>query len=79
MSLDEEGTLAALKTYRREVIDPKIAQYRGRMVKTIGDGALVEFASAVDATRCAIRATSCPTRPSGAGMRIRSVPPSTVV
>ena len=54
MSLDEEGTLAALKTYRREVIDPKIAQYRGRMVKTIGDGALVEFASAVDATRCAI-------------------------
>ena len=54
MSLDEEGTLAALKTCRREVIDPKIAQHRGRIVKTTGDGVLVEFASAVDATRCAI-------------------------
>ena len=54
MSHDEEGTLAALKRYRREVIDPKIAQHHGRIVKTTGDGALVEFASAVDATRCAI-------------------------
>lgn len=54
MGLDEEGTLAALKTCRREVIDPKIAENRGRIVKTTGDGALVEFASAVDATRCAI-------------------------
>ena len=54
MSLDEEGTLVALKAYRREVIDPKIAQHRGRIVKTTGDGALAEFASAVDATRCAI-------------------------
>jgi adenylate cyclase len=54
MSLDEEGTLAALRTIRRELIEPKIAQHRGRLVKTTGDGALVEFASAVDATRCAI-------------------------
>ena len=54
MSLDEEGTLAALRTIRRELIEPKIAQHRGRLVKTTGDGGLVEFASAVDATRCAI-------------------------
>jgi adenylate cyclase len=54
MGVDEEGTLAALKACRRELIDPKIAEYRGRVVKTTGDGALVEFASAVDATRCAM-------------------------
>ena len=54
MGTDEEGTLAALKACRRELIDPKIAEHRGRMVKTTGDGALVEFASAVDATRCAV-------------------------
>ena len=49
MGVDEEGTLAALKACRRELIDPKIAEHRGRIVKTTGDGALVEFASAVDA------------------------------
>src|SRR5271170_4458181 len=54
MGADEEGTLAALKVYRRELIDPKIAEHRGRVVKTTGDGALVEFASAVDAVRCAM-------------------------
>jgi adenylate cyclase len=54
MGADEEGTLAALKAYRRELIDPKIAEHRGRIVKTTGDGALVEFASAVDAVRCAV-------------------------
>ena len=54
MGGDEEGTLAALKGYRRELIDPKIAEHRGRIVKTTGDGALVEFASAVDAVRCAM-------------------------
>jgi adenylate cyclase len=54
MGADEEGTLAALKACRRELIDPKIAGHRGRIVKTTGDGALVEFASAVDAVRCAI-------------------------
>jgi adenylate cyclase len=54
MGNDEEGTLAALKACRRELIDPKVAEHRGRIVKTTGDGALVEFASAVDATRCAM-------------------------
>jgi adenylate cyclase len=54
MGINEEGTLAALKVCRREVIDPKIAEHRGRIVKTTGDGALVEFGSAVDATRCAM-------------------------
>ncbi len=54
MGNDEEGTLAALKACRRELIDPKIAEHHGRIVKTTGDGALVEFASAVDATRCAM-------------------------
>ncbi len=52
--LDEEGTHATLKACRRELIDPKIGEHRGRMVKNTGDGALVEFASAVDAARCAI-------------------------
>ena len=52
--LDEEGTHAMLKACRRELIDPKIGEHRGRMVKNTGDGALVEFASAVDAARCAI-------------------------
>jgi adenylate cyclase len=54
MGADEEDTLAALKTHRRELIDPKIAEHRGRVVKTTGDGSLVEFASAVDAVRCAM-------------------------
>jgi TolB-like protein/class 3 adenylate cyclase/Flp pilus assembly protein TadD len=54
MGVDEEGTLAALKAYRRELIDPKISEHRGRIVKSTGDGALVEFASAVDAVRCAM-------------------------
>ena len=54
MGVDEEGTLAALKAFRREVVDPKIAEHHGRIVKTTGDGALVEFASAVDAVRCAM-------------------------
>ena len=54
MGLDEEGTLTALKACRRDVLDPKAAEHRGRVVKTTGDGALVEFPSAVDAIRCAI-------------------------
>jgi adenylate cyclase len=53
MGIDEEGTLAALKASRRELVDPKVAEHRGRIVKTTGDGALVEFPSAVDAVRCA--------------------------
>ena len=54
MGADEEGTLAALKTLRREVVDPKIKEHRGRIVNTTGDGLLSEFASVVDAVRCAI-------------------------
>ena len=54
MGGDEEGTLTALKSLRKSLIDPKSAEYRGRIVKTTGDGALVEFASTVDAVRCAI-------------------------
>ncbi len=54
MGIDEEGTLAALKGHRREVIDPKIGEHRGRIVKTTGDGLLAEFASVVDAVRCAV-------------------------
>jgi TolB-like protein/class 3 adenylate cyclase len=51
---DEGGTLQALKAIRAELIDPKIAEHRGRLVKTTGDGMLVEFGSVVDALRCAI-------------------------
>src|SRR5271169_1890802 len=51
---DEEGTLARFKTHRRELVDGKIAQHSGRIVKTTGDGLLIEFASAVDAVRCAV-------------------------
>ena len=54
MEANEEGTLEQLKTHRRELVDPKIAEFRGRIVKTTGDGLLVEFASVVDAVRCAI-------------------------
>jgi adenylate cyclase len=54
MGADEEGTLARLKVHRRELIDPKIAEHRGRVVKTTGDGILIEFPSVVDAVRCAI-------------------------
>ena len=54
MGADEEGTLKRLKALRRELIDPKIAEHHGRIVKTTGDGLLVEFASVVDAVRCAV-------------------------
>src|SRR5260370_33740213 len=54
MGEDEERTLAALKGHRRALFDPKIAEHRGRIVKTTGDGLLAEFASVVDAVRCAV-------------------------
>ena len=55
MREDETGTLAQLKTLRKEVFDPRTAEHNGRIVKTTGDGVLVEFASAVDATECATK------------------------
>src|SRR5712691_6349705 len=54
MGEDEEGTLAALRVWRREIADPRIKEHRGRIVKTTGDGFLVEFASVVDAVHCAV-------------------------
>jgi len=54
MGVDEEGTLSRLNAHRREFLEPKIAEHRGRIVKRTGDGVLIEFASAVDAVRCAV-------------------------
>src|SRR5260221_9068882 len=54
MGADEEGTLERLKAHRHELVDPKIDEHRGRLVKTTGDGMLVEFASVVDALHCAV-------------------------
>jgi adenylate cyclase len=68
MGADEEGTLERLKALRRELLDPKIAEHHGRIVKTIGDGLLVEFASVVDAVRCAVEVQEAmPERNSGIG------------
>ena len=53
MSMDEEGTHERLKGHFRELIDPKITEHRGRIVKNTGDGLLAEFPSVVDAVRCA--------------------------
>jgi class 3 adenylate cyclase/pimeloyl-ACP methyl ester carboxylesterase len=54
MGVDEEGTLRQLKVHRTQLVDPKITEYRGRIVKTTGDGILAEFISVVDAVRCAV-------------------------
>src|ERR1700694_1289986 len=54
IGIDEEGTLAQLKALRKTLFDPKITEHHGRIVKNTGDGALVEFASVVDAARCAV-------------------------
>ena len=68
MAADEAGTLAALKALRRDFIEPKIAEHHGRIVKLMGDGALVEFASVVDAVRCAVELQQ------GMAERARDVP-----
>ena len=54
MGVDEEGTLRQLKAHRKELVNPKITEHRGRIVKTTGDGMLVEFVSVVDAVCCAV-------------------------
>jgi class 3 adenylate cyclase len=54
MGTDEAGTLARLKAHRRELIDPKIAEHGGRVIKTTGDGILIEFPSVIEAVRCAV-------------------------
>jgi adenylate cyclase len=54
MGADEEGTPDHLKAHLRELVNPKIAEHRGRIVKNNGDGFLAEFASVVDAVRCAV-------------------------
>jgi adenylate cyclase len=54
MGKDEEGTLAALTAHSKDLIEPCIAKHQGRLVKTTGDGLLAEFASIVDAVRCAV-------------------------
>ena len=73
MGADEIGTLEALKAHRREVVDPTIALHKGRIVKTTGDGMLVEFSSAVDAVTCAlaIQEKMAERSASGAEPRIR--------
>lgn len=58
ITADETGTLAQLKALRKELIDPKIAEHQGRIVKTTGDGMLIEFASVVDALQCAVEVQS---------------------
>jgi len=73
MGTDEVGTLNALKAHRREVVDPTIAAHKGRIVKTTGDGMLVEFASAVDAVSCAISIQEKMAERNGAGSGPRVV------
>src|ERR1700739_2309905 len=72
MGADEEGTLERLKALRRELFDPKIAEQHGRICKTTGDGLLVEFASVVDAVRCAVAVQQAmPERNTGVGADTR--------
>ena len=59
MGVDETGTLATLRTHRAELIDAKIAEHEGRIVKTMGDGLLLEFPSVVEATQCTVEIQLC--------------------
>ena len=60
MGADEEGTLLRLNAHRRQFLEPKIVEHCGRIVKRTGDGFLFEFASAVEATRCAVEIQHAP-------------------
>jgi adenylate cyclase len=74
MGADEAGTLAALKQHRETVFDPAVAQHKGRIVKLIGDGTLVEFASIVDAVKCALaiqRSIKAQAQPNSTGIVLR--------
>ena len=85
MEIDETGTLARLKTIRLELIDPAIVRCKGRIIKTTGDGMLVEFQSVTEALRCAVdfqrrmaqrnRRRPRPTRIPGMGNSYRSTRP----
>jgi adenylate cyclase len=65
MGADEEGTHERLKAHLSELVEPKIGEHRGRTVKNTGDGLLVEFASVVDAVRCAVEGPCCTDRSLG--------------
>ena len=69
VELDEAGTLAAIRALRREVIDPLLVEHHGRMVKLMGDGAIVEFGSVVNAVACAVAVQQ------GVGLRQAEVAP----
>jgi hypothetical protein len=73
MGADEEGTHERLKAHRRELVDPKIGEHSGRIVKTTGDGMLVEFPSVVDAVRCAGRGAAGDDRPRGWDAQARRI------
>ena len=62
MEVDEAGTLAQMKSHRKELVDPKIAEHGGHIVKVMGDGLLVEFPSAVESLACCIEFQSAVTR-----------------
>jgi len=73
MESDESGTIARQKQHRQELIDPKFAEHHGRIVKTSGDGLLIEFASAVDAVQCAVEVQK-PIRNPNVSNRLTSPP-----
>jgi class 3 adenylate cyclase len=73
---DEEGTHARLQDHLRSLVDPKIAQHRGRVVKNTGDGMLAEFSSVVDAVRCALDVQRGMAERNAELPRLRGCPPA---